>query len=1680
MRVVLAFLVYISSITNSYASTCSDVFPDPVVSNSANGSIQFNSTSRVIGSDGLLASPSMRDNTRGTSCDTAACQITGQPATSLTLARFEDSQGSQDKTLNSWSSDTLSAGHYDDVKLNQGSTLTATDEGVYYIDSLTLNSSSTMYLASGTYWISRLKLNQNTRLILESGANVTIYVESFTANNGSQINQENDAEPGNLTIVSYDDATFNQGSVTNAFFYAVDKVTLNSTAQLIGGVSAKTVKLNSSATVTYSSSSLQLLGNSGVCSASEQLPDPIGHWPFDICSLTGQPQDLPDIVAGNYGSSVNLPGIKEAGKYCQSGQFRGLQDVISIPHQAAYATANFSLSLWFSTDDLAFTNEPFNGGMTLVSKDASGFGSGGHFTISVTSAGIVQVKHQSEYASFQMQSLPLIEEGQWYHVVFTAGENGTQLFINNELAAYDNHYTGGLSGNSAMIVLAANASQHSGNTLDVNQLSDFYQGLLDDIRVYDEQLSAAQVSLLYALDSDDCVSCDSTATKVAHWDFDVCSLAGDEGEIVDVINGFNGTAEAVSLDDDGRLCKALNFSGSSFVEVTHQTDFAIPQGTLLFWVNLDSLSGNSNERLALISKDGNQSNSDGFFTVYVDGQGYLIFHQETSMATDEIYSAQAINAGTWHHVAYQWGAEGMQFYIDGVYQGGYSGSSYTWQNNEQSLIFGASGENLGVGDVTLPLLTSFLAGRLDDIQLYSGELSSGEVQAIYSTSDYACSSCGGLDPVSYYKFEDAEWDGEGTVSDSSENSNHGTPINNVSPELPNSPISCQGMRVTENTSSYVSALDTDIDVNDIGNKGTISFWYRSIDDWHGGEAKMLLDASKSYFYDIFVNSFYMYIDEDGRVNITIEDAYSSKATLYSDKLHFDDEDWVHIALAWNMSQQSIDLFINGQEKSLHGRNWFFSSSLDDFDSLKIGDRASNARFAYGTNNSANGYFDDVRVYNYVLSQQEISGDLQTVESCSALDHYEISHPTSVVTCSAATIQVKACANADCDELYTDPVSVSVSFANGEDTESVTFSGQTSLTLEVDSATSTTLLVSPLDNNSTAQNALECNADCSIEFVEAGFEFFDVSQPYSTLLPDSIAEASLSGVGIRAVYDNAGQCEALLEGTQSINLGFDCVSETNSEYSPDVCRQPFAGVAVQGDGSGTSYGAVELSFDSAGEANLDGLTYADAGQVQISANATIQGKSIQSGTAQIDIIPASLNAALTMSSPQTAGAPFSFAIQALGAAGGVLPSYQPGNLQMKLARLLPFDSDAADGGLVIANNVSLNSALSPSWNTLSKLTFTDGEYLSSEAIMEEVGTYQLSLQDSGYLGNTIGGNSPSTARIIPAYFDVELVTTPAFAPSCSNAFTYIGQSFGFETGTEPVLLVTAYNAIGQIAKNYSGALWSLAPGSDALGDIAYADDTNYAGSLSLVDAGNDPVVTANSAFNGEGEIWLTGAELRYEKIAAPSPVAGHGSPFATDITLAIAGSVLTDADGVCYQNNYPDGCEGIDIANINGTELRYGRVVIGNTYGPETESLLAPVVAEYYSSGNWILNSDDYCTAFNLSQSSGQIEVSNASMGNDEEDITSYLPNISSVGFITAGRAPDAGFSLGPALNGADALRGAVTITLDPSANDAFWAQYLNVDWNNDGDIDTNDKPSAEAFFGIYRGNDRTLHIREGF
>ena len=1667
-------------------ASCSAVFPDPVSSYHPSGDVEFDFNAMAIGSDGILAVDEVYydkdSSTSKLSCVSAHCIASGDPSNEITYPRnFENSRGSQDIDIGYRGSDTFDAGHYDVITLSNESTLTATEEGIYHINELTLRYRSTLYLSSGTYWIGKLVLQNESNIRLLPGAKVVL----LTKNNleleyRSGLNRLDDAEPGNLLVIGYDSIFVSNEVEINGFLFAVETIRYNYRASHTGAANAKTVHLDNEATVTYAASSISLLPAEGMCDTEVTLPDPVGHWPFDVCSLTGRAGDLPDIIAGNHGTSSNLPGIKDDGKLCQAGQFRGDGDIISIPHQSSYAAADFSISFWLQTDDLNFTNEALNGGMALVSKDLRGFGSGGHFTISVTPAGAISVKQQSANTSYQLQSAPSITPGQWHHVVYTVGKDGMLLYIDNALAASSGSYKAGLSNNSALLTLAANGGDLPGPGQDVSRLRDFYKGQLDDLRLYNAQLNAQQVSLLYDLNSASCINCESSAYAVSHWDFDVCSVSGKSGEIVDTVSGFHGTAKGnVALDSNGRFCQGLAFDGDSYVEVAHQSEFAIEAGTLTFWVSLETLSGNVNERMALVSKDGLQRYSEGFFTAYVNGAGQLVFHQETSSNSDEVISSQTLSAGQWHHIAYQWDSNGMQYYIDGVFQGGYTDSEYDWSFNQQPLLFGASGENFATGTSNQSLVTDYLTGSMDDIQFYHGVMSAGEIQALYGASDYGCINCGDVAPLAHYKFEESVWNGNGAVPDSSSRNNNGTALSGVTPVLPDAPVSCRAMDIAASNDSAVTGLNTNVDINDVGPRGTISFWYRSNTPWVNGGHRQLFDASDSdsgkYFYLALTN--------DGELAFGMEDYNDGDLQYITESQYYPAEEWVHIAISWDIISNEVLLYVNSRNIFIGGRASVPQAGFGKLGTLIIGDNASSYLVADMTSNSANGIFDDVRIYDYEQTLALVRADMLDTEECFRVHHYEIVHPEEALTCSSAAVTVKACSDEDCNELSASPTSISLSGRSWTPAMPITFIGSRTVNLTQSSPGNVVLSFVATDSVSTPEYAAQCSGDCSIDFVAAGFEFYDTTSPYSAVLPDIVAQSDLGRIGFRLVRDDDGVCKPLLSGEQTLSLNYDCVS-AGSGYSPDQCTVPFAGVAPNVP-DGTSNGDVTVSFNSNGESSLAGYRYADAGRVAISLNAEVNGATIESAYALVDSIPARLLMASNEALPHTAGASFSLSITALGAHDEVLPGYSPGALQMRLKRIVPAAMGAAESQLQVANNQTVTSSVSTSWQDVSVEPFVSGKWSYNQAASSEVGSYEWDSQDANYLGNSIqadsvGGDALTFNRFIPAYFSVEAAITPQLENQCGGQFTYIGQPFGFSIGSEPELLITAYNALGQITQNYSDRLWALNPGSSGLSAVTVADNTLYSGDVSALDVGSVPVVSDYTQYNGEGAITVLDTKLVYSKIPTLAPSAGNGSPFDADITMVFNASFLTDADGVCYQTAYPGSCEAFSFSSIQGTDLRYGRLRIENTFGPETETLTAPLVTEYYDNGNWMINVQDSCTALSLSQSSGQVSIASVSEGNDEQDITSYLPGISSTGVLSAGKSPDTMINLGPAMQNGVALRGAVRITLEPAATGADWAGYLNIDWDGDGDIDTNDKPSGEAFFGIYRGNDRTIHIREGY
>jgi MSHA biogenesis protein MshQ len=359
----------------------------------------------------------------------------------------------------------------------------------------------------------------------------------------------------------------------------------------------------------------------------------------------------------------------------------------------------------------------------------------------------------------------------------------------------------------------------------------------------------------------------------------------------------------------------------------------------------------------------------------------------------------------------------------------------------------------------------------------------------------------------------------------------------------------------------------------------------------------------------------------------------------------------------------------------------------------------------------------------------------------------------------------------------------------------------------------------------------------------------------------------------------------------------------------------------------------------------------------------------------------------------------------------------------------------------------------------------------------VGRIEIDIQDANYLGNLIPSQGALTlGNFIPAYFTVAQVQ-PTLQNTHEDTFSYIGETIEFVTGSEPLLIFTAKNVQNAVTENYGVTPWILSLSQlDVNNGIFLIDSSTYAktDSAEEVSKGSTPIIsTGNLDYDGIIEVQIPDTRFKYNKVRSDNTTFDIASPFTAFIDMEFSSTFLTDTDDVCYQADYASGtCLPFTITSITGANMRYGRLALESTYGPETEPLRVPIKAEYYDTGRWLLNTDDSGTSIAFNQSTDHIKL----LASGSADITSDINNISSTGSLLLGVADDSNDLL---LN-APGDMGAVKLQLDPSNDPTGWSDYLNYDWNGDGVIDSDDHPEATVTFGQFRGNDRIIHWREVF
>lgn len=253
----------------------------------------------------------------------------------------------------------------------------------------------------------------------------------------------------------------------------------------------------------------------------------------------------------------------------------------------------------------------------------------------------------------------------------------------------------------------------------------------------------------------------------------------------------------------------------------------------------------------------------------------------------------------------------------------------------------------------------------------------------------------------------------------------------------------------------------------------------------------------------------------------------------------------------------------------------------------------------------------------------------------------------------------------------------------------------------------------------------------------------------------------------------------------------------------------------------------------------------------------------------------------------------------------------------------------------------------------------------------------------------------------------------------DTFTYSGQAFPLE--------VQAKDAAGTTLQNYEGAFAKSITLSDGLNASTLGTFT--------------PNTLANTSF-------LLGA-------ATATPAYRFANIKTSETAISVRAVESVGGDGVSSATAATP-TEGEAL-------IRSGRVWIGNAYGSELLDMSVPVYAQYWNGSVYVNNVDDHvatCTSF------AKPTAINVVRGGSTVGTTT--PNMP---YVDAAIAGNVGFSSG---NGALALSkpgvaGTATVTLVVPT----WLQYA---W----DGSTLSNPSAQATFGVYKGNKAIIYLRERY
>ncbi|WP_111873934.1 DUF6701 domain-containing protein [Aeromonas bivalvium] len=582
-----------------------------------------------------------------------------------------------------------------------------------------------------------------------------------------------------------------------------------------------------------------------------------------------------------------------------------------------------------------------------------------------------------------------------------------------------------------------------------------------------------------------------------------------------------------------------------------------------------------------------------------------------------------------------------------------------------------------------------------------------------------------------------------------------------------------------------------------------------------------------------------------------------------------------------------------------------------------------------------------------------------------IDHFEFDHSGQALTCNPETLIIRACANASCSQLFTDPVSAILTpLKNGSNgwiadsqvsysgnTATVTFSnGTAKLQLRNNLASAMKVGVSgsipstkPLSETlCRAGSGALSDAACTLSFADSGFLFN---------VPDTLANKPQQVVMTAVRKDNTSQLCVPSFQKQTKRISFW------SDYNMPATNLFGSQIRIDKTAIATTAGAptaMDLYFNELGETTLKDVSYPDAGQMRLNARHDGSGDTAGLVMTGSDLF-VSRPVGLCITPTQGTCAAGDASCPVFKKTGEAF------QLNLKgVAWQADDDKDLCNGNLATPNfalaNIALGSELvAPKpgegavvgTSSYDHSNQKDSNLNSVGQSVDEVGVFRMTATPpaAGYFNYTIPpATSVPVGRFIPVDFNL---VSGNIVPACGE-FSYMGQPFLAE------LNIQARNQFGETTLNYREAF--------AKGDAYLSVANNKDGvslSARLRSLGPLPWVAGEADFNGPTEFARR----------------SDGKPDGPYRALSF-GLYMKDNDGEQtlianpdFNDGQPGSCSGAGcnarLIDEEPMEAYFGRVQAGTRQGVASESLAIPLQMQYYEAGNWLTNKEDQCTQLSL-------------------------------------------------------------------------------------------------------------------